>query len=198
MNSLLKPVKGVVDFYFSGDYDQSLQRAAITVQLVLLCLSLVHQTNAMAEVTKMNWYLAFGQAFVADIGLFIAELFLIEFIARGYRWACLWPVIFMTFAATQSGAANIFDYTSHLTAWEWRWYLSAWIGGTVPVQVLLLGGMISHIVHKKDRRKVIEQETSKAPAPARQPEPVVGQKQQSKVNAANHGGTRAQPVRANA
>jgi carbon starvation protein CstA len=184
MNVITRFVKGIADFYFDGDYDQCLQRAAITVQLVLLCLSLVHQTNAMAEVTKMNWYLAFGQAFVADIGLFVSELFLIEFLSRGYRWACTWPVIFMLFAATQSGAANIFDYTSHLTVWTWNWYLAAWCGGTVPVQVLLLGGMISQVVHSKKHGAQVVQARPAEP-------PVVVKQQQSKNNA--HGASRQEP-----
>ena len=64
------PVR-IYQWYVGGTYDQMLVKAAITIQLILLSLSLIHQTNAVSQVTGMSWTLAFMQAVVQD---FAAEV----------------------------------------------------------------------------------------------------------------------------
>lgn len=133
----------IYNWYAGGTYDQLLVKCAITIQLILLSLSLVHQTTAVAQVTGMSWWLAFMQAVVQDFGLFVAELILIRFLQTGRP--IKWAMIFVIFAALASGSANVYDFTHKLEAYTVNWWLSALYGGSVPVQVLLLGKLVAQL-----------------------------------------------------
>jgi hypothetical protein len=140
--------KDLAGWYLSdGKYDQMLIKYSITIQLVLLSLSLIHQTNAVSEVTGMTWWLALMQAVVQDFGLFVAELILIRFQQTGKP--VIWAVLFVFFAAVASGSANVYDFTSRLEPWSVKWWLSAVYGASVPLQVLLLGKLVSQLVDVK-------------------------------------------------
>ncbi len=151
MTRLFRPIKDLADWYISdGKYDQMLIKASITIQLVLLSLSLIHQTNAVAEVTGMTWQLAFMQAVVQDFGLFVAELVLIRFQQSGK--SIIWAALFVLFAAIASGSANVYDFTSRLEPGTVKWWLSFVYGASVPLQVLLLGKLVSQLVDAKANR----------------------------------------------
>ncbi len=138
------------EWYTGGTYDQLLVKAAITIQLILLSLSLIHQTNAVSQVTGMSWSLAFMQAVVQDFGLFVSELVLIRFQQTGR--STLWATLFVVFAALASGSGNVFDFTQRLETYSVNWWLSACYGASVPLQVLLLGKMVSQLVTEKKQR----------------------------------------------
>ncbi len=140
------PVR-IYQWYVDGSYDQMLVKAAITIQLILLSLSLIHQTNAVSQVTGMHWWLAFMQAVVQDFGLFVAELVLIRFQQTGR--STIWAALFVVFAALASGSGNVFDFTQRLVPYSVNWWLSACYGASVPLQVLLLGKMVSQLVSEK-------------------------------------------------
>lgn len=134
-------------YHSEGKYDQMLVKLAITIQLVLLSLSLIHQTNAVSEVTGMTWWLALMQAVVQDFGLFVAELVLIRFQQLGKP--VIWAILFVVFAAVASGSANVYDFTHRLEPMSVKWWLSAVYGASVPMQVLLLGKLVSQLVDAK-------------------------------------------------
>lgn len=150
-------------WYTGGTYDQLLVKAAITIQLILLSLSLIHQTNAVSQVTGMGWWLAFMQAVVQDFGLFIAELVLIRFQQTGR--STIWAALFVVFAALASGSGNVFDFTQRLVPYSVNWWLSACYGASVPLQVLLLGKMVSQLVIEKKNQRP----TAKSAASAGKP-----------------------------
>jgi hypothetical protein len=131
-----------------------LVKAAITIQLILLSLSLIHQTNAVSQVTGMSWTLAFMQAVVQDFGLFVSELVLIRFQQTGR--STLWATLFVVFAALASGSGNVFDFTQRLVPYSVNWWLSACYGASVPLQVLLLGKMVSQLVTEKKVKQTAE------------------------------------------
>lgn len=150
-----KVFTGLADWYLSGGkYDQMLIKFSITIQLVLLSLSLIHQTNAVSDVTGMTWWLALMQAIVQDFGLFVAELILIRFQQTGKP--VIWAVLFVLFAAVASGSANVYDFTNRLEPWSVKWWLSAVYGASVPMQVLLLGKLVSQLVDVKKPSKTGE------------------------------------------
>jgi hypothetical protein len=95
----------------------------------------------------MHWWLAFMQAVVQDFGLFIAELVLIRFQQTGR--STIWAALFVVFAALASGSGNVFDFTQRLVPYSVNWWLSACYGASVPLQVLLLGKMVSQLVSEK-------------------------------------------------
>jgi|GEM_PF-1365670 len=160
MKTLSGPFTGIVTWYLSGGkYDQMLIKLSITIQLVLLSLSLIHQTNAVAEVTGMAWWLALMQAIVQDFGLFVAELVLIRFQQTGKP--IIWAALFVLFAAVASGSANVYDFTHRLEPMSVKWWLSAVYGASIPLQVLLLGKLVSQLVDAKTT-------TRKASEPASQ------------------------------
>ncbi len=144
------PVR-LYQWYTGGTYDQLLVKAAITIQLILLSLSLIHQTNAVSQVTGMSWWLAFMQAVVQDFGLFVAELVLIRFQQTGR--STIWAALFVVFAALASGSGNVFDFTQRLVPYSVNWWLSACYGASVPLQVLLLGKMVSQLVIEKKNKR---------------------------------------------
>ncbi len=156
------PVR-LYQWYTGGTYDQLLVKAAITIQLILLSLSLIHQTNAVSQVTGMSWWLAFMQAVVQDFGLFVAELVLIRFQQTGR--STIWAALFVVFAALASGSGNVFDFTQRLVPYSVNWWLSACYGASVPLQVLLLGKMVSQLVIEKK----IKRATGKAAETAVEP-----------------------------
>lgn len=141
-------------WYVGGTYDQMLVKFAITIQLVLLSLSLIHQTTAVSEVTGMSWWLAFMQAIVQDFGLFIAELILIRFLQTGRP--VIWAMFFVLFAALASGSANVYDFTHKLEAYSVNWWLSAMYGASIPIQVLLLGKLVAQLTTDKKASKPSE------------------------------------------
>ncbi len=147
------PVR-IYQWYVGGTYDQMLVKAAITIQLILLSLSLIHQTNAVSQVTGMSWTLAFMQAVVQDFGLFVSELVLIRFQQTGR--STLWATLFVVFAALASGSGNVFDFTQRLVPYSVNWWLSACYGASVPLQVLLLGKMVSQLVTEKKVKQTAE------------------------------------------
>jgi len=149
-------------WYTGGTYDQLLVKAAITIQLILLSLSLIHQTNAVSQVTGMSWSLAFMQAVVQDFGLFVSELVLIRFQQTGR--STLWATLFVVFAALASGSGNVFDFTQRLEPYGVNWWLSACYGASVPLQVLLLGKMVSQLVSEKKQRPAAEASAKKRSA----------------------------------
>lgn len=148
MKKLSELFTGLTNWYLSdGKYDQMLIKLSITIQLVLLSLSLIHQTNAVADVTGMAWWLALMQAVVQDFGLFVAELVLIRFQQVGKP--IIWAALFVLFAAVASGSANVYDFTHRLEPYTVKWWLSAVYGASVPLQVLLLGKLVSQLVDAK-------------------------------------------------
>lgn len=152
---------GLTAWYLSGGkYDQMLIKFSITIQLVLLSLSLIHQTNAVSAVTGMTWWLALMQAVVQDFGLFVAELILIRFQQTGKP--VIWAVLFVLFAAVASGSANVYDFTNRLEPWSVKWWLSAVYGASVPMQVLLLGKLVSQLVDAKKTSKTGESSSKAA------------------------------------
>lgn len=144
------PVR-IYNWYTGGTYDQMLVKAAITIQLILLSLSLIHQTNAVSQVTGMTWWLAFMQAVVQDFGLFVSELVLIRF--QQTDRSTIWAALFVVFAALASGSGNVFDFTQRLVPYSVNWWLSACYGASVPLQVLLLGKMVSQLVIEKKNQR---------------------------------------------
>ena len=90
------------------------------------------------------------QAVVQDFGLFIAELVLIRFQQTGR--STIWAALFVVFAALASGSGNVFDFTQRLETYSVNWWLSACYGASVPLQVLLLGKMVSQLVSEKKQR----------------------------------------------
>jgi hypothetical protein len=161
-NSL--PVR-LYQWYTEGTYDQLLVKAAITIQLILLSLSLIHQTNAVSQVTGMSWWLAFMQAVVQDFGLFVAELVLIRFQQTGR--STIWAALFVVFAALASGSGNVFDFTQRLVPYSVNWWLSACYGASVPLQVLLLGKMVSQLVIEKKNQRTTAKAADSAAKPKR-------------------------------
>ncbi len=168
MNKLAELFTGLTNWYLSnGKYDQMLVKLSITIQLVLLSLSLIHQTNAVSEVTGMTWWLALMQAVVQDFGLFVAELVLIRF--QQTEKPIIWAALFVIFAAVASGSANVYDFTHKLETFSVKWWLSAVYGASIPLQVLLLGKLVSQLVHtKKPSASSKEQSTPKEKSTARE------------------------------
>lgn len=156
------PVR-LYQWYTGGTYDQLLVKAAITIQLILLSLSLIHQTNAVSQVTGMTWWLAFMQAVVQDFGLFVAELVLIRF--QQTDRSTIWAALFVVFAALASGSGNVFDFTQRLVPYSVNWWLSACYGASVPLQVLLLGKMVSQLVTEKKGKRTTANAADSASKP---------------------------------
>lgn len=157
------PLARLYQWYVGGTYDQLLVKAAITIQLILLSLSLIHQTNAVSQVTGMTWWLAFMQAVVQDFGLFVAELVLIRF--QQTDRSTIWAALFVVFAALASGSGNVFDFTQRLVPYSVNWWLSACYGASVPLQVLLLGKMVSQLVTEKKNKRPTAKDAASASKP---------------------------------
>ena len=164
-------VSKLITWYNTGDYDRRLTKWGITIQLTLLALSLFHQSRAVADVTGMFFILAFLQSVVTDGGLFVAELTLLRFLETGRRvW---WVALFILLVAVASAGANVYDFTRELEYGTWKWYLAFAYGVSIPVQVLLLGKMISQLVSPKEKAAVAArsraQRTSKTAEPEAKP-----------------------------
>jgi hypothetical protein len=147
MNHLTK----LISWYNQGDYDRRLVKWGITIQLLLLALSLFHQSRAIAGVTGMNGALAFLQSVVTDGGLFVAELTLLRFLETGR--SVLWTGMFVLLVAVASAGANVYDFTGQLEPGTWKWKLAFAYGVSIPFQVLLLGKMISQLVMPKKKER---------------------------------------------
>lgn len=143
----------LVSWFSKGDYDQRLVKWMMLIQSLLLGLSLFHQSRAVANVTGMNILLAFLQSLVTDGGLFIAELTLIRFLATSR--SVLWTATFVCLVAVASAGANVYDFTSHLEPGSWPWRLAFVYGVSIPIQVLLLGKVISQLVMPKKKSPVV-------------------------------------------
>lgn len=139
----------LVSWYSTGDYDRRLIKWSMTIQMVLLGLSLFHQSRAISNVTGMELPLSFLQAVVTDGGLFIAELTLIRFLATGRN--VLWTALFIFLVTAASAGANVYDFTSRVEPGSWQWWLAAAYGIGIPVQVLILGKVISQLVMPKKK-----------------------------------------------
>ena len=144
-------ISKLVSWYSQGEYDRRLVKWSMTIQMILLGLSLFHQSRAVANITGMGMILAFLQALVTDGGLFVAELTLLRFLATGR--SVVWSAVFIFLVAVASGGANVYDFTSHVEPGVWKWWLAFTYGISIPIQVLLLGKVVSQLIMPKREKK---------------------------------------------